>query len=136
LGQNGLACTSWFVFDESGGLDDVRPPLNRALANASFAEAIDSSQYFRDVRELLESVCRSILSTYGPPDQDSLKKARVLLNPFLDRMRALVPGPLSIFTTNFDQVIELTLAPEGEHLYNGLAHEPSAAVQVQDQSSS
>lgn len=136
LNENGFPCSSWYVFDETGGLRHAYPPLTRALANAAFRGPIESSEYFKDVRKLLESVCMAIMTTYGPPDAVGLQNAREILKPLFDHLRALIPTPLPIFTTNFDQVIEVTLAPEGEKLYDGFAPEESGTISVHDTVSS
>jgi hypothetical protein len=134
LHRNGFTCVSWFVFDETAGGDEVRPPLTRAVTSGAFKEALEGSEYFREVRTLLESVCFSILTTYGPPDRKGADLARRLLHPLLSRVRAMLSSPLPFFTTNFDQVVEITLAHEGEHLYDGFAREPSSELRVRDRS--
>lgn len=135
----GLLVPSWFIFDETLRGEYVYPPLTLTAFNKNYIPNLKSpeSKHFVTIRRLLQWVCTSILTTCGIPNLSSINKATDILKPLIENLQRFNNGPLPIFTTNYDELIEaiFTVASEEKRIIDGFDKEPYGTLSIKSDES-
>jgi hypothetical protein len=97
---------SLFVFQESSRVPwACYPPLAHVGVPATLAQCTRTS-HFRQVREMLHAVTKAMVLQTHRPSQEQLEATGVKYHAFLNSLAECNGGPLPLFTTNFDRVVE------------------------------